>query len=472
MKKIFKKISVIFLSSILFMNVVAFSLSPAVSAAGDYHGFDTLEEYEAARKAAEEAARKAEEEEAKKAAHEAAVKAEEEMKAKEAAEEAARKAAEEAARKAAEEEEKKAAEEALKKAEEEMKAKEAAAKAAEEALKKAETEAKARKAAEETIKAAEEEVAKATGEESKRITEEKDRLINSDTEVGKALKEAIEAAKYEEAKNVAERNAASAAIGLANAEMEIQAAEEKLAKANETLEFAKRKFGDAPDDAAFWAGYDLFLMAQDEYDIAKDYLDLQIATKAAIEETVREEAERVKKENELMNSLLQVVSVFGKVSGQSQEETDATIFSLEPRLWKNRHILINLDKINTKGTTGAYTSVCLKLKLTDENYYIITGTNPSYEPRIELNIMIPIAMYNIPVKEVGSGAFKGSRVKHIVIPDNIVKIGSEAFADCKKLKEIRYYGTMEQWKNIEFGEDWDKGTDNYYIRCSDGVIYK
>lgn len=51
-------------------------------------------------------------------------------------------------------------------------------------------------------------------------------------------------------------------------------------------------------------------------------------------------------------------------------------------------------------------------------------------------------------------------------------IGDYCLANCPALAEIVFNGTVEQWNAIEKGENWDLGTDNYTVICSDGLITK
>ena len=51
-------------------------------------------------------------------------------------------------------------------------------------------------------------------------------------------------------------------------------------------------------------------------------------------------------------------------------------------------------------------------------------------------------------------------------------IGNYCFSNCPALVEIVFNGTIEQWNEIEKGEKWDEGTDNYSVICFDGTITK
>ena len=74
---------------------------------------------------------------------------------------------------------------------------------------------------------------------------------------------------------------------------------------------------------------------------------------------------------------------------------------------------------------------------------------------------------------LGSVAFLGcSSLKSVTIPDSVKSIGRSAFNDCGSLTNITYKGTMNQWYNISKDENWDSGTGNYTVHCTDGDIEK
>ncbi|MDE7373435.1 MAG: leucine-rich repeat domain-containing protein [Clostridia bacterium] len=93
--------------------------------------------------------------------------------------------------------------------------------------------------------------------------------------------------------------------------------------------------------------------------------------------------------------------------------------------------------------------------------------------------MLGCAISAIPadgsVTSIGARAFSGSiSLKSIVIPENITMIGAYAFSNHGNLSKIVFNGTMEQWNQRRqiFDKDWDNGTGNYVVQCSDGTLDK
>ena len=59
-------------------------------------------------------------------------------------------------------------------------------------------------------------------------------------------------------------------------------------------------------------------------------------------------------------------------------------------------------------------------------------------------------------KIIASGAYDQSYyLTSVIIPESVVAISDEAFADCQSLESIYFMGTPEAWENVTIGEDND-----------------
>ena len=77
------------------------------------------------------------------------------------------------------------------------------------------------------------------------------------------------------------------------------------------------------------------------------------------------------------------------------------------------------------------------------------------------------------VTSIGWGVFSAcSGLTSVTIGDSVTSIGVRAFSECSGLKTITYHGTMSQWRALKKGDDWDEGTPDYKVHCTDGVLDK
>ena len=51
-------------------------------------------------------------------------------------------------------------------------------------------------------------------------------------------------------------------------------------------------------------------------------------------------------------------------------------------------------------------------------------------------------------------------------------INESAFQNCERLVKITFGGTVEEWNAIEKGTDWDEGTGDYTVYCTNGNTTK
>lgn len=63
-------------------------------------------------------------------------------------------------------------------------------------------------------------------------------------------------------------------------------------------------------------------------------------------------------------------------------------------------------------------------------------------------------------------------LESISIGSNVTEFNMRLLGDCLNLRDIYYSGTIEQWNAIEKHVEWDLGTGEYIVHCSDGDIEK
>ena len=140
----------------------------------------------------------------------------------------------------------------------------------------------------------------------------------------------------------------------------------------------------------------------------------------------------------------------------------------------------SLSIIEVAEENKTYTSVnnCLIEKSTNE---LVCGCKDSIIPEI--------------VTSIGNSAFYGcTRLTDIIIPDSVTTIKAEAFQMCDALETVRvgmnlasienyafancglesiiYEKDIACWQAISKASNWDEGTGDYIVTCTDGTISK
>ena len=65
-----------------------------------------------------------------------------------------------------------------------------------------------------------------------------------------------------------------------------------------------------------------------------------------------------------------------------------------------------------------------------------------------------------------------TNLESITLSHNVNRICMSSFRACGRLDDIFYNGTMQQWKSIKKYIDWDSGTPDYTVHCTDGDLKK
>ncbi len=69
-------------------------------------------------------------------------------------------------------------------------------------------------------------------------------------------------------------------------------------------------------------------------------------------------------------------------------------------------------------------------------------------------MLLPVKISDYTVTEIAENAFdEHSEIETIIIPNNYIKIGNGAFADCTNLAKVNYIGSEEDWENITIEEN-------------------
>ena len=129
------------------------------------------------------------------------------------------------------------------------------------------------------------------------------------------------------------------------------------------------------------------------------------------------------------------------------------------------------DSVTSIGS-GAF-SGCTSLRYNEYNNGLYLGnTENPYVVFIKTKSdNVTNVMIHSGTKVIYSGAFaRCNGLTSVTIPDSVTSIGSQAFWECSDLTSITFQGTMQQWKDISKEGNWNHGTGNYTVTCTDGVL--
>ncbi len=131
--------------------------------------------------------------------------------------------------------------------------------------------------------------------------------------------------------------------------------------------------------------------------------------------------------------------------------------------------------VDVRDITDRVTTEGLEYKLSeDKKGYILVGG--SFEGEI---LSVPSQCTGIegegrrPVIEIRYYAFSGNTdITTVYLSNELSVIGISAFEGCSSLTSIIFVGTMEEWESIVKNNNWDAGTGDYTVYCTDGEITK
>lgn len=102
-----------------------------------------------------------------------------------------------------------------------------------------------------------------------------------------------------------------------------------------------------------------------------------------------------------------------------------------------------------------------------------SGTSEIAAAAFRFRAKITNVVFDGEISKIGCYAFDScTALTTVTISEKVTFIDDSAFADCSALCDIYFLGTVEQWNAIEKYYNWDSGTGNYTVHCTDGDITK
>lgn len=146
-----------------------------------------------------------------------------------------------------------------------------------------------------------------------------------------------------------------------------------------------------------------------------------------------------------------------------------TPIRLAENLFLNNEKVVKLVIPKQTEQIKQYTFSCGKFEsvIIEENVEKIGGNAFSYCDKL---LSVEIGNGTNVIEQ--SAFFDCVNLSQITIPNSLQHIKQYAFYSCKKLLTINYQGTIAEWEKIQKVNDWNYGTNNYKIYCTDGTIDK
>ncbi len=134
---------------------------------------------------------------------------------------------------------------------------------------------------------------------------------------------------------------------------------------------------------------------------------------------------------------------------------------------------INIPNTLTSINSNAFND-CPKLKYNVKDGVKYLGNNIT-PYLVVMNADSSITSITLPdtILIIHNSAFSNcNKLTSITIPNEIICIDDYAFFLCPTLTNITYQGTKSEWNAVFKGLNWNTGTGNYTVHCTDGDIIK
>lgn len=112
-------------------------------------------------------------------------------------------------------------------------------------------------------------------------------------------------------------------------------------------------------------------------------------------------------------------------------------------------------------------SISFKYKVDGDNV-VLQGIENNIEKMEKL--VIPNMYQGKKVVGIDNDAFKGFDCDRLILPSTLEKIGVNAFVG-NPFEKLYFDGSVEKWCNIDFGDNWISGTEEFFLRNDSNKYY-